>query len=85
MSNKQQLKYNDDELNKLMKEAMDYYVGIPSYVWEIPEIKRRVFSGNALVNCPKNGLLGMTVCGHEFKYIGIPFEYALETLATHKN
>ena len=69
--------------NKSMKVAKDYYIDIPSHVWEIPEIKRRVFSGNALVSCPKNGLLGMTVCGYEFKYVGIPFEYALETLAAH--
>ena len=40
MSNEQQSKYNNDELNKLMKEAMDYYVGIPSYVWENPEINK---------------------------------------------
>ena len=77
------LSHNTDELNKLMQEAKDYYIDIPNNVWEIPEIRRRVFSGNALDSCPENGLLGMTVCGYEFKYAGIPFEYALETLAAH--
>ena len=65
----------ESQQQKYMTEAKKYYHDAPSTVWDIHEVKRRVYAGNALNNKPSECLLGETFNGYTFYYRGIPLYF----------
>ena len=52
-----------------LAQAKKYYYGAPESVWEIQGVKNRVPNWDG---AGREGLLGTTFGGYEFKYRGMP-------------
>jgi len=59
---------NEEDYQHHLARAKKYYDDAPESVWEIQEVKNRVPNWNG---AGREGLVGTTFGGYEFKYRGI--------------